>query len=260
MIAAGRPGVEAGADAGAPALLDVRSLGLAASGRAPVLALDWQVRAGERWCVIGRNAAGKSTLLRALASLTVPQRSGELRWLGRRQDDWSAADAACVRAYVPQHAVDRFPISVERLLALSIVRAGGLGAEEVLAALDALPLRQRGVRELSGGERQRIALAQCALQGAPLLLMDEPVSFQDPAHQALVSRWLNALVGAGGERALVASAHDVNWICATATHVLALLGDGGWVAGPTAEVVTAARLEQVYGCAWREAGGTWVAR
>ena len=256
----GLVGVHDGPAAGGTVLLETRSLSLAAVGRVLVDGLDWQVRAGERWCVIGRNAAGKSTLLRALAGLAVPQRGGELLWLGRPQQAWSATDAACVRAYVPQQAADRFPISVERLLELSTVRAGALVAADVLAALDARQLRHRGVRELSGGERQRVALAQCALQGAPLLLMDEPVSFQDPAHQALVSRWLIGLVDAGGERALVASAHDVNWICATATHVLALLGDGGWIAGPVAQVITAERLEQVYGCAWREAGGTWVAR
>ena len=77
----------------------------------------------------------------------------------------------------------------------------------------------RPVLELSGGERQRVALAQCALQGAPLLL-DDPVAFQDPAHQSRVACWLSSSLPR--DQALVISAHDVNWVARTATHGLAL--------------------------------------
>ncbi len=242
-----------------PPLLETRGLTLHAAGRCLVRGLDWRVRRGERWCVIGRNAAGKSTLLRALAGLPVPQRAGEVDWLGRPQSRWAPADAAWLRAFAPQHAVDRFALSVQRLLALSTVRAGAHSADALLRALDAEPLAGRGVLQLSGGERQRIALAQCALQGAPLMLMDEPVSFQDPAHQALVSRWLADLVAPGTDAALVVTAHDVNWIARTASHVLALAGDGGWHAGRREEMLDAAMLERVYGCGWRQVGGFWVA-
>lgn len=244
--------------AGAP-LLEAIDLSLFAAGRCLVRDLRWRVRAGERWCVIGRNAAGKSTLLRALAGLPVPRRDGQVCWLGRPQGDWPIADAACVRAFAPQQAVDRFPLSVQRLIDLSRVRTGGPNPAGVLAALDAAHLAQRGVTRLSGGERQRVALAQCALQGAPLLLFDEPVSFQDPAHQSLAARWLHDLAPAGGRIAWVASAHDVNWISRTASHVLALLDDGAWAAGSRAEMIDAARLRAVYGCDWRDAGGVWVA-
>lgn len=240
-------------------LLETRALCLRAAGRPLVQGLDWQVLPGQRWCVIGRNAAGKSTLLRALAGLAVPERSGALLWMGRAQADWAPPDAAWVRALAPQQSVDRFPISVQRLLALSTVLPGRLDLAQVLADLDASELTHRGVRQLSGGERQRIALAQCAMQGAPLMLMDEPVSFQDPAHQTLVARWLAALVPVGSEAALVASAHDVNWIARTATHVLALFGDGVWAAGLAGEMIQAKTLQRVYGCPWRETGGVWVA-
>lgn len=240
------------------ALLGVRGLSLAAAGRELVRRLDWQVRPGERWCVIGRNAAGKSTLLRALAGVgeVGVAQHGELSWQGRPQRDWSALDAAALRAFMPQQVVDRFPISVERLLELSVVRARH-DARTVLAALDLEVLAARSVLELSGGERQRVALAQCVLQGAPLLLLDEPVAFQDPAHQALVARWLSC--GLPPDQALVISAHDVNWIARTATHVLALLPDGGCAQGRAAELLQADLLARVYGCGWREAGGVWIA-
>lgn len=243
------------------ALIQTRALTLAAAGRKLVHALDWQAAVGERWCVIGRNAAGKSTLLRALAGVgdAALHQGGEVCWLGRASRDWPAADAASLRAFLPQQPSDRFPIGVLRLLELSLVQARH-DARALLAALDALPLAERNVLELSGGERQRVALAQCAVQGAPLLLLDEPVAFQDPAHQLQVAQWLATLHG----HALVISAHDVNWIARAATHVLALLPGGRCEQGTVAAMLDADRLASVYGCAWRavdgDAGRFWVAQ
>jgi iron complex transport system ATP-binding protein len=239
-------------------LLDTRALTLAAAGRELVRDLDWQIEPGQRWCVIGRNAAGKSTLLRALAGVGEPgvAQRGDVQWQGRRQRDWPATDAAALRAFMPQQTVDRFPITVLRLLELSVVRPRH-DARAVLAALELDALAQRPVLELSGGERQRVALAQCVLQGAPLLLLDEPVAFQDPAHQALVARWLSTSLP--GDHALVISAHDVNWIARVATHVLALLPDGACERGPLRQMLDADLLERVYGCTWRALGEVWVA-
>jgi len=246
---------EAIATVGAEApLISTHGLTLAAAGRTLLAGLDWQARAGERWCVIGRNATGKSTLLRALAGLPVPQREGSVRWLGRAQQVWSAVDAAAVRAFAPQHTQDRFSIAVQRLLELAVCAPGGPAPESVLQALDAAMLAQRDVLQLSGGERQRVALAQCAVQGAPLMLLDEPIAFQDPGHQMQVGRWLASL----RDRCLVFSAHDINWAAAVATHVLALHGDGRWEAGTAVQMLTAERLQAIYGCRWRRADGAWV--
>ena len=236
-------------------MIETRGLNLRAAGRTLLEGLSWRAQVGERWCVIGRNAVGKSTLLRALAGLPVPQRAGSVSWLGRDQMVWPASDAATLRAFAPQQSNDRFPIAVLRLLELAVCAPGGPASQAVLQALDAANLARRDVMQLSGGERQRIALAQCAVQGAPLLLLDEPVAFQDPAHQRQVARWLATLT----ERCLVFSAHDVNWIASVATHVLALQGDGRWEAGPVATMLSAERLEAVYGCRWRQADGAWLA-
>ena len=239
-------------------LLETRALTVRAAGRALVERLDWRVNAGERWCVIGRNGAGKSLVLRALAGLSVPERAGEVLWQGRAQQDWPVGAAAALRALMPQQAQDRFALTVERTLALSQVVASGDAqqAAELMAALDIDALATRRADQLSGGERQRVALAQCAMQGAALMLLDEPVSFQDPAHQQRVGRWL---VGATtGELAWIASAHDPSWIARVATHVLALWGDGRWQAGPVDAILSAPVLEQTYGCAWRSVEGAWI--
>ena len=239
-------------------LLETRALTLRAAGRVLVDGLDWQVRAGERWCVIGRNGAGKSLVLRALAGLGVPGRAGEVLWQGRPQQDWPVIAAAATRALMPQQAQDRFALTVERTLSLSqvVTSSEARSAAELMSALDIAALGARRADQLSGGERQRVALAQCAIQGAALMLLDEPVSFQDPAHQQLVGRWLAD--AATGQRAWIASAHDPSWIARVATHVLALSGDGRWQAGPVGDILSAPVLERTYGCAWRSVEGAWI--
>jgi iron complex transport system ATP-binding protein len=157
---------------------------------------------------------------------------------------------------MPQQAADRFAVPVRRLLELSRVQVEG--SELELEALDIDELADRPVTRLSGGERQRVAIAQAAVQGAPLLLLDEPIAFQDPAHQGLVARWCSAWVTRHPGRALVMSSHDMHWVANAATHVLALHGDGRWRAGPVAELLRPGPLEEIFGCGWLAAGGSWL--
>jgi iron complex transport system ATP-binding protein len=269
-IASGPVGAHASSEtAGSVPLLETRGFTLRAGGRALVEDLRWSVHAGERWCVIGRNGAGKSLVLRALAGLAVPELAGEVLWQGRAQAAWPVNAAAAVRALMPQQAQDRFALTVARTLALSQVAPADDGdghARRMAGLLDALDIAHLAARradQLSGGERQRVALAQCAVQGAALMLLDEPVSFQDPAHQQRVGRWLADIDGAGAGTwtrggAWVASAHDPSWIARVATHVLALSGAGRWQAGPVDAILREDVLEATYGCAWRHVEGAWI--
>ena len=269
-----------GATANQAPLVESRGLQLYAGGRLLVDALDWCCLAGERWCIIGRNAVGKTTLLRALAGLPVPRRAGVVAWQGRDQTQWPADAAAGARALMAQQPQDRFSLPVRRLIDLS-ARHGGtvqramaseaLSASPVepirdvlLQALDIEHLQGSDVMRLSGGERQRVALAQCAVQAAPLMLLDEPVAFQDPAHQLQVARWIVAASSgpsqtgfhSPGPCAFIVTAHDMNWIARVATHVLALQGDGSWRAGPAERMLTPRVLEQVFGCKWHRVGNS----
>ncbi|MEK8030816.1 ABC transporter ATP-binding protein [Ideonella sp. DXS29W] len=240
-------------------LLETRQLDLWAGEQHLVKGLNWAVQEGERWCLIGRNAVGKSSLLRALAGLSVAGRAGEVRWHRRPQQEWPAAEAACWRAWMPQQPADRFALPVRRLLALSVVQPEGARDLDVeLQGLDIQHLRDRVSTRLSGGERQRVAIAQAAVQGAPLLLLDEPIAFQDPAHQGIVARWAADWASRRPGRALVMSSHDMHWVARAATHVLALMGDGQWRAGPVDEMLQAAPLREIFGCEWMPAGGSWL--
>ena len=226
-------------------MLRIDGLDLTRGARVLLRALQLQVDVGQRWALLGRNGAGKSTLLRTIAGLEpmsdkVLLDNAPLPRLGAR------ALARC-RAYMPAQALDRFGIGVLHAVMLAQPNPDPDEALRCLDAFDAAALAGRALLQLSAGERQRVALAQVLAQRAPLLLLDEPASFQDPAHQTLLARRLGGLCA----HALVFAAHDVNWVAGLATHVLALTDDGAWVAGVADTVLRAPVLQQVYGCAWQ---------
>jgi iron complex transport system ATP-binding protein len=212
--------------------------------------LRLQVRPGQRWALIGRNGAGKSTLLRLLAGLREAQ-GASVELAGQTLARVGAARQARLRAYMPSQPHDRFGICVLDALMLGQREPDEQRALQCLQAVDALALARRSLLLLSSGERQRVALAQVLAQDTALLLLDEPVSFQDPRHQASLARLLGEHVAPGTARALVFSAHDLNWVAALATHVLALLPDGAWTAGEASQVLCEDTLRRAYGCAWQ---------
>jgi iron complex transport system ATP-binding protein len=122
----------------------------------------------------------------------------------------------------------------------------GAGQEFVdtcLADMDCLPLAGRDVRRLSRGERQRIALAAGLAQDAPLLLLDEPLSHQDPRHQMQVLERL----ARKSHCTCIAAMHNISAAANFATHALLLSGDGAWFAGPIDAMLTAVMLKRIFG-------------
>ena len=218
------------------ALLKVQGLALQAAGRSLMRDVGFAVQPSERWVVIGRNAAGKSTLLRALAGLAVSGLTGEIE------------RGAC--AWLPQQANDRFDLRVSEYLALHQENADDTALHQ---ALDMAHLLERPITQLSGGERQRVGLAAVARRDVDLWLLDEPVSFQDPSHQQQLAQWLCAQQHVG----VVLSAHDMNWVSQVATHVIALTAEGA-VIGERDAVLSAEVLQRTFGCAWQQVQGRWL--
>ncbi len=241
-------------------LLRVERLTVQAARRAPSLAqgVTFTLDRGERIGVIGRNGVGKSTLLRQVAGLLPAAGDGAtIRWIGRDARALSAAELARQRALMPTQPRDRFALPVLALLELAQPQPDAAAVRTVLQAVDAWDVRDRDVLLLSAGQRQRVALAQALLQDTPVLLLDEPVSLQDPGHQ----RRLADVLRDCGDRALLFCAHDVNWVGALATQLLAL-GldgvDGGWRLAAPPALLTAEGLRAVYQCEWtplRDAAG-----
>jgi len=224
-----------------------------AGGRDLFGALDLRVCSGERWVVIGPNGAGKSSLLAAIAGV-FPVAAGQVRIDGRSLAAWPAAALAGRRAWSPQFWSDPFPATVRETAVLARdrgfawrVTAGDDDAavvDRLLARLDLDRLAAIDVQSLSGGERQRVAIATVLLQDAPLLLLDEPASHLDPAHQRLLLGLLVEHARQGG--AVLASLHDLNLAWDLADHCIVLDGKGGAVAGRRESVLTAERMSRVF--------------
>ncbi|HLL05456.1 MAG TPA: ABC transporter ATP-binding protein [Myxococcaceae bacterium] len=235
-------------------LLETQAL-VAGYGPEPVLrGVDFAVRAGELWAVLGPNGTGKSTLLRGVLGL-LPWTRGAVRLLGRERPAWDARELARRVAWVPQGFEP-----AEGFSGLELVLMGrsphlglwGLSSERDVAlaraALEELGvghLADRSGEAMSGGERRMVLLARGLVQQPSLLLLDEPTAFLDVAHQVGALNRVRARVEAG--LGAVAVLHDVNLAAAFATHAL-LLRDGQVLAqGPVDTVLERERLEALYG-------------
>jgi iron complex transport system ATP-binding protein len=236
-------------------MISTHGLSLKAGSRTLVDKLDWTVGRGECWCVIGRNGAGKSTLMRTLAGLRQPD-AGGVCVDGRPLADWPLDELARKRAYLPQSRSDAFAYRVlETVLAARHPYHGQRyweGGDDhaiamsALASMEVAELAQRDVRSLSGGERQRVAIAAMLAQDTPLLLLDEPANALDLAHQVSMMRLIGKLCREQGKTAVMIG-HDLNLAQQACSHVLLLMGDGSWDAGPIDTVMTAEALGRYLG-------------
>ena len=204
--------------------------------------------------MLGPNGAGKSSLLAAMAGVFARTR-GELMLQDRPLSDWSPRSLADWRAWCPQFWADPFPASVAETARIAMHRGAWWtvqsdddgDVQRVLDELDLATLAHADVRQLSGGERQRVALTTALLQGAPLLLLDEPASHLDLAHQQLL---LGVLARHAADRgAVVASLHDINLAWDLASHAVLLDGRGSAIAGTRDAVMTPPQLSRVFGVA-----------
>lgn len=209
--------------------------------------------------IVGANGCGKSTLLRGLARLLRPG-AGSVVLDGQAIGRYSSKEVARRIGLLPQAQVAPDGITVADLVGRgryphqSLLRQWSRDDEEAvreaLAATDTTDLAHRVVDELSGGQRQRVWLAMVLAQRTDILLLDEPTTYLDIAHQVEVLDLCEQLRAERGHT-LVAVLHDLNLACRYATHLVAMK-DGAVVAeGDPAEVITAELVEHVYGLACR---------
>ena len=230
----------------ARATLLARQFVLCAGQRTLVETLDLSLTPGEVLGILGPNGAGKSTLLATLAGLTEPA-TGTVELDGTPVAQLAALDRARAIALLPQDEAGSYFGSVADFVALGRFPHGDahLDVAPWLAAWELSALATRPLATLSGGERQRARLAQLAAQEAGIVLLDEPLTHLDPAHQAALLAWTRAEAERG--RTLVLTLHDPNWAACHCDRLLFLHGDGRWQLGTPAELLTPASLEALYG-------------
>ncbi|BAO35015.1 ABC transporter ATP-binding protein [Serratia sp. SM59] len=205
--------------------------------------------------IVGPNACGKSTLLRALCRLLKPS-AGEVMLDGKNISSFATKALARELGLLPQTSIAPDSITVADLvsrgryphqsLLKQWTQADKQAVEAAMAATNVGQLADRSVDELSGGQRQRVWVAMALAQQTPLLLLDEPTTYLDIAHQIELLDLFRQLNREHGQT-LIAVLHDLNHACRYADHIIAMR-DGKIVAeGKPAEIITAELVERVFG-------------
>ncbi|MFI9807148.1 ABC transporter ATP-binding protein [Streptomyces sp. NPDC052301] len=205
--------------------------------------------------IVGPNACGKSTLLRALSRMLRPSQ-GRVLLDGQAIQSMPAKKVARTLGLLPQSSVAPDGITVADLVGRGRYPHQGLlrqwSAEDERVVQESMrqtgvgELADRYVDELSGGQRQRVWIAMALAQQTPLLLLDEPTTYLDIQHQIDVLDLCAELHEEQG-RTLVAVLHDLNHAARYATHLVALRGGTVIAEGAPNDIVTAELVQEVFG-------------
>ncbi|WP_078628522.1 ABC transporter ATP-binding protein [Streptomyces sp. NRRL F-2664] len=205
--------------------------------------------------IVGPNACGKSTLLRALSRMLKPS-EGRVLLDGQAIGSMPVKKVAKTLGLLPQSSIAPDGITVADLVSRGRYPHQGLLRQwspederivtESMASTGVAELADRAVDELSGGQRQRVWIAMALAQQTPLLLLDEPTTYLDIQHQIDVLDLCAELHETQG-RTLVAVLHDLNHAARYATHLIAMRGGKVIAEGAPQEVVTAELVEKVFG-------------
>lgn len=236
------------------AALRAEGVTLGYEGRVVSEDLHLDIPTGGLTVIVGPNACGKSTLLRALARLLSPQQ-GRVLLEGADIHRMKSRDLARRLGMLPQSSVSPESITVADLVARgrhphqSVWRQWSahdkIAVTEAMTAAGVVELAGRYVDELSGGQRQRVWIAMLLAQETPYLLLDEPTTYLDIAHQIELMELLTDLHRSG--RTIVAVLHELNQAARYATHLVAMR-DGAVVAsGAPGEVVTPHLIRECFG-------------
>lgn len=236
------------------ALLSFESVDFSYGGEPVLREVTFQVAPGEVVGLVGPNGSGKSTALGLAFALLSPQ-AGRIEMTGQSVSRLSRREIARHAALVPQDTLSRFSFSVREVVAMG--RNPHLGrfhvegehdravVQRALEQTQVLAFADRMLDELSGGERQRVMIARALAQEPELLLLDEPTSNLDLAHQLECFELVRGFAREGGG-ALVA-VHDLNLASRYCERII-MLGEGSVAAqGSPRDVLSEENLARYFG-------------
>ena len=237
------------------AVLNAKNLTLQYDQRRVVEDLTAELPEGKMTMIVGANACGKSTLLRGLSRLLKPA-GGTVTLDGKDIHTRPAKELARILGLLPQHPTAPDGILVRDLVSRgryphqgffrSWSTADDLAVQRALEATETLELAERNVDELSGGQRQRVWIAMALAQETEVLLLDEPTTYLDLAHQVEVLDLITDLNRQRGTTVAIVL-HDLNLAARYADHVIAMKGGKIVAEGTAADVVTEDLVRDVFG-------------
>ena len=216
--------------------------------------LSFEVREGEILGIIGPNGSGKTTILRILSSVLIPQ-GGEVRIRGKNLLELKQKEIAQIIGVVPQDTYFPFPFTVGEVVLMG--RSpwfSGFGfessedlqiASQAMALTNTLSFSNRLIFELSGGERQRVIIARALAQEAQVMLLDEPTAYLDIGYQIEIYDLIKKL-NAEKKLTLIIVSHDLNLASEYCDRLILLDGGRIYKMGTPKEVITEENLSRVY--------------
>jgi len=202
--------------------------------------------------IVGPNGTGKSTLLRCIDRILIPE--GEVLLDGQEISGMSRVEIAKRIGYVPQSMTGVFPATVFDMVLLGrrphlSWRSSEEDMDKVLEMLDLMDIKDLAMRnfnETSGGQQQKVLIARALAQDVDILLLDEPTSNLDIKHQLEVMEILTELSKTKGISVMMAI-HDLNLASRYSDRIIMLNGGGIRDVGDPASVLTAENIRSVYG-------------
>lgn len=202
--------------------------------------------------IVGPNGTGKSTLLRCIDRILIPE--GEILLDGQEISGMSRVEIAKRIGYVPQSTTGVFPATVFDMVLLGrrphlSWRSSEEDMDKVLEMLDLMDIKDLAMRnfnETSGGQQQKVLIARALAQDVDILLLDEPTSNLDIKHQLEVMEILTELSKTKGISVMMAI-HDLNLASRYSDRIIMLNGGGIRDVGDPASVLTAENIRSVYG-------------
>ena len=237
-----------------PSNLTTRKLTLAYDGACVISELNLAIPAGQITVLVGANGCGKSTLLRGLARLLKPH-SGTVYLDGKSIFKLSTKEVAKHLGILPQGPVAPEGLTVRELVAQGRYPHQGWLQQwspederitnQALITTDMIDMAERPLENLSGGQRQRAWIAMALAQDTQILLLDEPTTFLDLAHQIEVLDLLYDLNQSQG-RTIIMVLHDLNQACRYADYLVAIAAGRILASGKPDEVMTEEMIRQLF--------------
>ncbi|PIC64679.1 cobalamin/Fe(3+)-siderophore ABC transporter ATP-binding protein [Sporosarcina sp. P13] len=235
-------------------MLEANSLTLGYGDTKIIEDLQLTIPEGEITVFVGANGCGKSTLLRSLARLIKPQVGG-IVLDGEQLRRYSTKEVAKKLAILPQT-----PLAPEGLTVLQLVKQGRYPhqswikqwsnedeaiVDRVLELTNMKDFAERTVDSLSGGQRQRAWIAMTLAQKTNIILLDEPTTYLDLAHQIEILDLLFEL-NEIENRTVVMVLHDLNLACRYAHHIVAICDKNIYAQGKPEDIITPQMVNDVF--------------